>query len=833
MATPTNHPVTNPEEGVTYLTEDEITSFLDDLDHNDDGYIDYAEVEAKLDAAHDELTPAGKVKPHHVISRQKQSSPSSSPSDTTSPEKQTQPSSSSSSSSPSSSKDENRLRHEFLRSIMALPGSEPGTSSNPTADADARTHRIPRAAFAARVRAWKIPSLQQDADSEKSQRSFIQHLRLSRRLRAYWAVHGPEIAFLALVASSLVAFGVWQCVKYATTTQYRDAFGWGVVMAKTCAGMLYPTFFFLILSMSRYVSTMLRRSYRVSRFVNWDLSQAFHIKISCLALALATLHAIGHLTGSFYHGSRPANQDAVAVVLGPDAVPRPYVEYVRSLPGFTGLTALGLFYLLALLSMPAVRRWNYEVFQLAHLLMYPIIGLMMAHGTAALLQWPMFGYFLAVPTLLILVERVVRVGTGFHKIRATLTVLDGETVEVAATIPSERMWKYRAGQYVFLQVPAISAFQWHPFTVSICKGREFRLHIKTDGNWTKRLRDLGGKGEGAAAATEIDVGINGPFGAPAQRFYDFNQSIIVGSGIGVTPFSGILADLQARDDEEHGGPTHSHQHRTHQHRHDSETTVVTEKKEVNGRKDSESTMATAAATEAPDGNDPTKPPNPSEAFTFAPDYRRVDFHWTVRDRNYLLWITDLLNSVSRSQDWHRRHEGPSQHLDIRIATHVTQKRRDIVTHVYRWLLEMHRTEEHPESPLTGLLNPTHFGRPDFDAILDRHYEDMRRFRASKRMKANAGSGAAVADSIDAGKGTDRTTRSENRDARADGRGSTRGASGERRDVEEEDEELKVGVFYCGAPVVGEILADKCRQLTVRGRHDGSKIEYHFMIEVFG
>jgi dual oxidase len=46
---------------------------------------------------------------------------------------------------------------------------------------------------------------------------------------------------------------------------------------------------------------------------------------------------------------------------------------------------------------------------------------------------------------------------------------------------------------------------------------------------------------------EIKVGIDGPFGAPAQRFYDFDQSIILGSGIGVTPFSGILADLQARE----------------------------------------------------------------------------------------------------------------------------------------------------------------------------------------------------------------------------------------------------------------------------------------------
>ncbi|KAK2062699.1 FAD-binding domain-containing protein [Colletotrichum caudatum] len=756
-----DHPVTNPNEGVQYLTEDEINSFLDDLDHNDDGYIDYDEVEAKLDAAHDALAPQNQAKPHHVI-RKKNDQPQDF-------------------SSKQHSHGENRLRHEFLRTTMGIPGSQLGTTSDPAADERSRSHRIPRADFAARVREWKIPSLKQDKDSEDSQKDYIRKLRLSRRLRAYWAVHGPEIAFLALVAGCTLAFGVWQCVKYVTQTQYRAAFGWGVVMAKTAAGMLYMTFFFLLLSMSRYFSTWMRRSYHVSRFVNWDLIQSFHINISIAALAFATLHAIGHLTGSFYHGSRPSNQDRVAEVLGPDMVPRSYAGYVRTLPGATGIAALGSFYILALLSLPKVRRWNYEVFQLGHLLMYPIIGLMMAHGTAHLLQWPMFGYFLAFPTLLILAERVVRVGTGFHRIRATLEVLDGETVQIKATIPSERIWKYQAGQYVFLQVPALSTFQWHPFTVSICRGREFQLHIKTDGNWTRRLRELGG----GSRVAEIDVGINGPFGAPAQRFYDFSHTVIVGSGIGVTPFSGILADLQARDDEEHGGPAHDRDRdyaSQHQHRHDSETTVATENKLAGG---------------------------PERKYSEA-DYRRVDFHWTVRDRNYLLWIADLLNSVSRSQDWHRRHEGVDQHLDIRVATHVTQKRRDIVTHVYRWLLEMHRTDEHPESPLTGLLNPTRFGRPDFNDILDRHYEDMRRFRAKKRAASTAG--------------RRRRTRP------ATGAGPTPTPTAE---MVEEDEELKVGVFYCGAPVVGEVLADKCRQLTVRGRQDGSKIEYHFQMEVFG
>jgi hypothetical protein len=59
----------------------------------------------------------------------------------------------------------------------------------------------------------------------------------------------------------------------------------------------YPTMFFLVLSMSRYLSTFARKSYYFSRFINWDLSQSFHIKMSIVALFFASLHAIGHLTG--------------------------------------------------------------------------------------------------------------------------------------------------------------------------------------------------------------------------------------------------------------------------------------------------------------------------------------------------------------------------------------------------------------------------------------------------------------------------------------------------------------------------------------------------------
>ncbi|KAK6089001.1 nadph oxidase 4 [Seiridium cupressi] len=202
------------------------------------------------------------------------------------------------------------------------------------------------------------------------------------------------------------------------------------------------------------------------------------------------------------------------------------------LPGWSGIVTLGLSYILSLLNLPQVRKRNYESFQLGHLFIYPIITLLCAHGTPALLQWPMLESFLAFPMLLVLAERLTRVAVGFHRILATFTMLYDQTLQIKTTIPTERIWKYQAGQYVFLQVPKLSFFQWHPFAVSVCVGRE--------------MRDVG--------HGQVDIGINGPFGAPAQRFYHFDQAIIIGAGIGVTPSSGILMDLQTKDNQLHGGP---------------------------------------------------------------------------------------------------------------------------------------------------------------------------------------------------------------------------------------------------------------------------------------
>lgn len=718
------------------LTDKEIDDFVQGLDKDQDGSISYTELEHKLDVVYKELLPHPEEFSFNHPTR----------------------------------KDEQR--HEFLRGMM---GSQ--------------KDNLPIDDFRKVVSSWQVPSLQQEKKNDEDNDHYLDNVGWGRRIKAAWEVQGPEYVFLFMVVAMQLGLGIWQCLKYALDPQVQAAFGWGVALAKFSAGALYPTLFFLILSMSRWYSTFMRRFYYISRFINWDRGQSFHIKISIAALVLATTHAIGHLSGTFVFGSSPARQNAVGALLGPDAVPRPYTAYVRSLPGWSGLTALGILYTISALSMPYVRKWSYEIFQIGHLLMFPFVGLLMAHGGLALLQYPVLGFVLAFPAALVIVERSTRILSGFWKIPARLEVMDDETVHIVCTIPKRRIWNYEAGQYVFLQVPQLSFFQWHPFTISTCVGREMTLHIKTDGDWTSKLRNL----------TDLKyVGIDGPYGAPAQRFYDFDQTIIVGAGIGVTPFSGILNDLQQREDHrwvtrrrDSTSSNESNEERQARRRRRSLASIVP------GRSRSRSVIPTENENDIEKANDESQSPATEKGNTLQvphqhrptsltrhvselPNhrridlemYRRVDFHWIVRDKNYLMWFSDLLNRISSGSH--------SPNLDVRLHNHLTKKRTDISEHIFRWLLEQHRTEAQPISPLTGLIAPTHFGRPDFPTIFDTHYKDMLNLftRDKKRRR-------------------------------------------------------RVGVFFCGAPVIGAQLADLCHEMTLRGREDDSEIEYFFQLEVFG
>lgn len=436
------------------------------------------------------------------------------------------------------------------------------------------------------------------------------------------------------------------------------------------------------------------------------------------------------------------------------------------------------------------------IVQLVHLLMFPFGGMLCAHGTASLLQPPALGYVLAFPLLMVISERLHRLYRGFVKVPARMELLDEGTVSITCKHPKGQNWRYCAGQYVFLQVPAVAFFQWHPFTVSSCRDHILQLHIKCeDGGWTERLRNL-------PVDEDINVGLDGPFGAPAQRFYNFDRSIIMGAGIGITPFSAILTDLEQKVSGKSEDPWRSGRKSRRSSLALSSRRSSRKSSRVGSRGGSRSASKAGSRAPSPDARPPppptakdvqealaekthehrprisiAAPPLRRRSSTPAASLksgvtslsRRVDFIWSVRERNNLLWFSSLLNRV------HDLSSETSPTLTVNIRPYITARRKGISTHVFRYLLDRYRTTTSPVSALTGLKMTSNFGRPDLEGMLEDFHRDMK----------------------------------------------------------DEGFRGKVGVFFCGNPNVGRVLSDACQEMTARARADGSGVRYVFMMEVFG
>jgi NADPH oxidase len=112
----------------------------------------------------------------------------------------------------------------------------------------------------------------------------------------------------------------------------------------------------------------------------------------------------------------------------------------------------------------------------------------------------------------------------------------------------------KAGQYIFINCPEISLFEWHPFTLTSSPYEDFvSIHIRCVGDWTTRFAQRLGcrfgeeneKGLGKLQNLPF-VMIDGGFGSASEDVFDYEAAILVGAGIGVTPFASILKTIWYR-----------------------------------------------------------------------------------------------------------------------------------------------------------------------------------------------------------------------------------------------------------------------------------------------
>ncbi|BGP40975.1 hypothetical protein JCM10449v2_004940 [Rhodotorula kratochvilovae] len=368
--------------------------------------------------------------------------------------------------------------------------------------------------------------------------------------------------------------------------------------------------------------------------------------------------------------------------------------------GFTGHVMLVLMLLIFTTAHAKIRQQSFEAFWYMHHLVVLLLLCLYVHAVGCFVRGALpdqevrcLGYYSWVWTIwggiALFFERLIR------EIRSRRqTVLIGVllhpqgALELRFVKPS---FKYKAGQWLFLNVPDVSYFQWHPFTISSSPDDPYvSVHIRQVGDWTKTLGErLGCTPEVAASLsasthrrstffpyslgeskedkkdsrpqndfydvtqTALNAGgalpkirVDGPFGAPAQDVFKSEVAILVGAGIGVTPFASVLKNIWYMERQNKLGAL-----------------------------------------------------------------RRVILVWIVRDTGNMGWFAALLRQLEQVQ--------PDPDF-LSIQLHLTQR----VSPGMLSNLAVHRSSSSSSSSsagaetdaITGLHARTRFGRPDFDAL---------------------------------------------------------------------------------------------------------------------
>ena len=122
-----------------------------------------------------------------------------------------------------------------------------------------------------------------------------------------------------------------------------------------------------------------------------------------------------------------------------------------------------------------------------------------------------------------------------RRIEAVAEVLPAGVVRLTFPKP----FQYSAGQFVFVMIPTLSGYQYHPFTISSSPHEEsVTLHIRTLGNWTHALSAhvLKETGNKLNVGVPLTIHLEGPYGLCSVDLNDpmYKVILLITGGIGVT-----------------------------------------------------------------------------------------------------------------------------------------------------------------------------------------------------------------------------------------------------------------------------------------------------------
>ncbi|KHN77089.1 Dual oxidase 1 [Toxocara canis] len=336
---------------------------------------------------------------------------------------------------------------------------------------------------------------------------------------------------------------------YRYETEHRDlrrVMGVGIAITRGAAASLSFCMGFILTTVCRNVITLLRET-PLGEYIPFDSAITFHKMVAILAGFWAAVHTIGHCI-NFYHVATQS-QDGLQclfqeAVFGSNFLPSISYWFYGTLTGITGILLVAIMSIIYVFSAPAVMKQAYHAFRITHLLNVLLYALTILHGLPKLLDSPKFTYYVIGPIILLIIDRIIGMRQQYKKLQILrASILPSDIIYIEFKRPHS--FRFRSGQWVRVSCPAFSCTfnELHAFSLaSAPQALTLELYIKAVGPWTWNLRNelICAQANGTPLPV---LHISGPYGDGNQDWHQYEVAVLIGGGIGVTPYASTLTDL--------------------------------------------------------------------------------------------------------------------------------------------------------------------------------------------------------------------------------------------------------------------------------------------------
>ncbi|GLJ40328.1 hypothetical protein SUGI_0829120 [Cryptomeria japonica] len=372
----------------------------------------------------------------------------------------------------------------------------------------------------------------------------------------------------------------WKFMQYRNRSAFQ-VMGYCVCVAKGAAETLKFNMALILFPVCRNIITWLRSTFLGSIFPFDDNINVHKVIASGVAMGVF-IHGTVHLACDFPRIASCPTPNFIATIGHGFHNRKPsYGDLLSSTVGLTGVIMVFVMTFSFTLALHSFRRnvvklpWplhnlaGFNAFWYAHHLFIAVYAMLIVHSIFIKLtaEWyhKTTWMYLAIPIIFYAGERFLRFfrENNYRVSIVKVAIYPGGVLALHMSKPPR--FKYKSGMYMFIKCPNVSPFEWHPFSITSAPGDDYlSVHIRTLGDWTRALQRIFSKVCEPPAGTKSDplaadgmliahggkspnrfpkLYIDGPYGAPAQSYTKYDILLLVGLGIGATPFISILRDL--------------------------------------------------------------------------------------------------------------------------------------------------------------------------------------------------------------------------------------------------------------------------------------------------